>query len=395
MSPIRESLDPVRAALRAAAGLDRVRAEHAIDAAVSAGLVHALVAEARRQRVLGMIAPRLIADPRADEALRRDLERRGIGQAAHRLRILEDLRTLGATLDAADVPWLVVKGPVVAQLLYDPPELRSYQDLDVVLPRDAFPRALAAMEQAGAELLDRNWSLISREGRGQLHLVLRLGTVADVHWHLLNRQQVRRSFAVSMPGAFARARWVDLGGIPVRTLDPADTLVHLALHAALGGADRLAWFADVTRSVAVDAPPWAEVIRRASDWRAGPPVAAVLARARDVVGADVPEAAIHALDPSPLRRRLGTELDARWPADGAHSPRAMVALWPQVLRHGTWATAGAALRRVARPIENAMLHVFGEPGLDEGERTGAILKPSGGPTGRDRYLRDISLPEDR
>ena len=137
-----------------------------------------------------------------------------------------------------------MKGPVLAEHCYPAAELRTYEDLDLLVrPRD-FEVTIDALEHAGFDLVDRNWALIRDERRAQLHLRLPMGTIADVHWHLLNRGSVRRAFAVPTDELFARSRTLDVAGTTVSTLGRVDTLLHLCLHATLSGGDRLIWSKD-------------------------------------------------------------------------------------------------------------------------------------------------------
>ena len=53
--------------------------------------------------------------------------------AAH-LRVLADLDRVRACLTAGDIPFLVVKGPVLSEHLYPSPDLRMYEDLDLLIP---------------------------------------------------------------------------------------------------------------------------------------------------------------------------------------------------------------------------------------------------------------------
>ena len=177
--------------------------------------------------------------------------------AAH-LRVLADLDRVGACLLESSVPFLVVKGPVLSEHLYPSPDLRTYEDLDLLIPPGSFERAVDALQAGGSLLLDRNWALTRADTRGQLHFQLPMGTLADVHWHLLNRENVRDGFSITTDDLFERSREVDVGGRSVPTLDPVDTLLHVALHAALSGGDRLIWLKDIERTLAVDRPPWDE-----------------------------------------------------------------------------------------------------------------------------------------
>jgi hypothetical protein len=354
---------------------------------IDRGETEALVAAARRHRVLAQVTASLRAVPGAPEALLAELSRSEVARTVHQLKILDDLRLFAEAMAELGVPWLVFKGPVIAHTLYERPELRSFQDVDVLLPRRGFASTLERLESRGCEVLDRNWRLIERERRGQLHLRLWTGSVADVHWHLLNRRSVRTAFPISMPEVFARRRPGEVEGLAVETLDPVDTLVHLALHAALGGADRLLWLSDVTRAIEATAPAWPDVVGRARAWRAGPSVAFVLRRARAVLGAAVPDDVLRELDGARFRSGIGDRL-ARRPVDGMGP----ATVWSAVLRDGNARTAGAALARAWRPVANIGHRLQGEPGPDRDVGTGGILKPSGGEEARARYLLEVDPP---
>jgi hypothetical protein len=365
-------------------------AVEAVEALAASGGVDELLARAAQHRVVEHVAATLRRAKGVDAETMESLLAWSSAETAHQLRIMEDLRWLGSVLDDAGVPWLTFKGPVVAHLIYRPAGLRSFRDLDVAIPAAAFPEGIDALERAGANLLDRNWKLIRRERRGQLHVGLPLGALADVHWHVLNRRGIRRAFAVSMEQVFARAREVDVDGVRCRTFDPVDTLLHLALHAALGGADRLSWLEDCRRAIEVDAPPWDAVVERAAVWRAGPAVAVTLRRARDVLGAPVPDRVLQALEPSAARRRIGIEIERRWPITEAHTERSPAVVWAQVAREGATGLAAGLVFRVGQPLVGVVHRLRGEPGLDRASSTGAVFQPSGDPGERGRYLRAVA-----
>ena len=168
----------------------------------------------------------------------------------HHMKVIGELTSLASTLDSAGVSFMVVKGPVLSEVIYPRNDMRSYGDLDLVIDRRVFGEAIAALLESGCDMLDRNWRVIRREMRGQVHMAARFGTCADVHWHLINRASVRGSFAIDMDELFARARRVSLDGPEVLTLDPADTLLQLAVHAGLSGGTKLAWLKDIDRAAA-------------------------------------------------------------------------------------------------------------------------------------------------
>ncbi len=360
-----------------------------VEALVREERVAPLLQLARHHRMLPFVHRDLRRIPGVDPRTLQALERHEVTQTANQMRIVTDLAGFASAIEPLGVPWITFKGPVAAQLLYDRPELRTYRDLDLLVPRRDFTRTLAFLQRSGVELLDRNWTLISREHRGQLHLTLPLGTVADLHWHLLNRGVVRNAFDVDMGEVIERARTVTVSGVVVRTLDPADALVHLGLHSALAGGDRLIWLKDIERAIAVEAPDWDHVVERALRWEAGAAAAVMLRRASSVLRAQVPVWVLHDLDPSGTRRRVGEAVDRWWPAGGATGETTPAALWPQVIRDGRVATVGSVLQRTLRRPANALHQLLGEPGGGRDHEPVAVLFPSGGDEVRARYLREL------
>jgi len=310
------------------------------------------------------------AEPTAVETLRRRYQK-GVARS---LRASAELRALVETLADASVPWLVVKGPVVAEDLYGRRDLRSWGDIDLLTAPGDFERLVEALGDHGARLLDADWRTICSEHRSQLHFELPLGGVADVHWHLLNRRFVRASFPMATDELMARAVWTSVGGVPVRTLDREDTLLHLSLHGAMSGGNRLRWLKDVERAVA-GGPAWDTVVDRAMSWRACRPVGLMLHRARQVLGADVPAAVGRELLPRSLRGVDDHFLRRWWPLEGVpRGHRHVTTLVPRSLRDDVRGSAIAASRRA---VEGAVRRPgAGSPATGPSVRTYLEMLPS-------------------
>ena len=149
----------------------------------------------------------------------------------------------------------------------------------------------------------------------------------------------------------------------------------MALHAALSGGDRLIWLKDIERTLAVDRPPWDEVIRRARAWKAGRSIAITLNRARRSLGAPVPDDALDALFASRRWRRLSDRIDGRSPTERSVGRESAAVFWAQLTRDSGIGTARAVLNRASRRLR-AMAHggsspgaVFTSSGTEEDERT--------------------------
>jgi hypothetical protein len=224
-----------------------------------------------------------------------ELRQRHMRQVVTHLQALADLRLVGSTLDAISVPWVVVKGPVLAEVYWRRPDARHYGDLDVVVAPSALPAALDALMAAGAHLLDVNWGMILRRMRGELSLRLPAGTVLDLHWHVVNEVEVRRRFNFDMDAMFARRRFVPLGPSHVPTWDACDSVFHVAYHAAASGAHRLVWLKDLALCLADPTLDWDDLLRRARHVGVDAVLAATASRAGRVLDVPLPQEIRHQL----------------------------------------------------------------------------------------------------
>lgn len=163
----------------------------------------------------------------------------------------------------AGIPCILLKGPSTARWLYDPGELRTYIDIDLLVP---FPRdaAAAVLERLGFAPCPREpvyvwrppalgWMRAVDLCRVELHVTFEgIGVPDDAAWAVLARHRED----------------MDVGGTPVPVLAVAGRALIVALHAAAHGLEHAQSVTDLQRALA-----------RASlqDWR----TAAALARQLD------------------------------------------------------------------------------------------------------------------
>lgn len=320
-----------------------------------------LLALARAHGVSVYLYRCMRTEPAADAmllaALRRDFQR----FSARDIAIRRDLSHLARCLDAAGVRWLLFKGPVLADTVYPEPDMRVYGDLDVLVDATVFPRALRALEDAGARVLEQNWGLVHREMRGQVHVRMGLGTIVDLHWHVLNRAVVRDAFDITTSELFRRRATVQLRTSTVETFGEVDTLLHLCLHCALSGGHRLLWFKDIDEFVRSRDIDWAALLDTARHWRARTAVTTVLSRCRDLLGTSVPADIV----PNPAVRAVEAVLR---PLPASTVRR----VWTQSLRDTAGRTVAALAPRlvVRRGAESAVVRPDGPKATDAqaGER---------------------------
>ena len=317
-------------------------------------------------------------------------------QALHRasvarhLLLLEGLAVAADALDGGSIPWLVFKGPVLAELVYARPDERAYTDLDLLVAPAHLPDAVHALELSGARLLDANWRLIADDVPGELHLLLPSGGVLDLHWHVVCEKDARRHVGFPAEEILARSGRREVGSRAVPVMDPVDILVHVALHASLAGADRLVWLKDVEQCVLRHDVDWPLVVRRAREHGAAVATGLMLSRAAVVLGLEVPTEVVHELVPSPGLRWAMTAVDSVWPVHRARPGGSPSRLIARAARRNASATRGEVVRRVAGWARDggsdpARLHARALDAAYEG----SLLHPAGTPEDRERYFRAV------
>ena len=299
---------PGRAALRALLLRATAVAGNPVTDADRAGLatlverapIDALADAAALHRVSGSVLRGLDGVTGVPDRVRAALTRQRDAAAMRQLLIVGALSALGRRFDDAGVRWVVMKGPVVAGLLYPDVGDRSYGDLDLLVLRQDFATAADILEQLGYVHTTKDWALAERMLAGELGMISALATV-DLHWHLHYSTEDRQPFELPIEAMLARARRVTVSGIEVPTLDPVDTLLTLAFHAARSDGHRLVWFKDVERSLVVERPDLDELVRRARASQVAGAVGLILGRARSLLGAPVPVEILRELVPASLR----------------------------------------------------------------------------------------------
>ncbi len=166
-------------------------------------------------------------------------------------------------LAARGVVALVLKGVMAAETLYPEAWLRHCHDLDLLVPEEQLDAAAGALREAGFEPRES-----ARPPHGSVALVHGSGFPVSLHTQLFRAA----AFNAGLADIWRRSVAASLAGAPVRLLPPADTLVHLLVHAATTGS-RISpcWAADawflIARRPDLD---WERVVALATGHRALP-----------------------------------------------------------------------------------------------------------------------------
>lgn len=248
----------------------------------------------------------------------------------------QPLRFIAAALE--DIPWVLLRGPVLGQLIYGDLMLRPYGDLDVLVDPDRIDEALQALGAAG--FLPPPSALPERYYRRyHLHVhLMRAGlagkTAVELHWAL------DHPFTLLTPdisGMLRRRECSTINGQEVPHLALDDLLIALAIHAVKHAAPLHYWvnegiqtalaehgmllhFFDIALAIQRFGPQldWATIRQRSATWGAGEMVDLCLRGIRLVWPESAPDGLITgALRPVTWWERSAYRLNAQGEERGA------------------------------------------------------------------------------
>ena len=313
-----------------------------------------LVELAEQHRVAALLSDELLTLPWLDDdSRRRVVEARRLGRARN-LRVAQTAQAIAPVLDeAVGGRWVIIKGPALRP--HYGGRARTYVDLDLLVHRNDFAVAMAALEAAGQPTLTANWQGFLEHGVGEVplgdyHMVI------DLHWHPIALASQRRHFSWDVEAMIARRVAFDAVGGPLQTFDPEDTLLHLASHTGLGGARRLVWFSDIDVVVRGGDIDWDDLVDRAGRARLSTLTASVLDRVSRLLDTPVPTEVISELCRVPgwlgLNRRVARDRADDRAADG-WSTGFLLTCGRDTIRGTARSIAGAAIDeakvRLGRP----------------------------------------------
>jgi len=206
-----------------------------------------LISRASYHGVLGVISEQLSAAFVLSDDDRDALARRLALEELWHIHLLDGVKTAVHALAAAGVETCALKGPVLAERLYDPPSARHAMDVDLLVRPSELSRALAALSAAGyAHEGGVTAEYLMRYGH---HLAVSRSETAPTELHF----RAYAGFGTEVPAdvVMARARRFDLGDAgSVLIMMPEDEFVYLGAHAAGHSFIRLVWLYDLKQLLA-------------------------------------------------------------------------------------------------------------------------------------------------
>ena len=228
---------------------------------------------ARRQRVAGLAhnalssagvaPPAPIAQKLAADAQR--IVRHNLMSGAETVRLYEILTT-------AEIPVVVLKGAVLAQLAYGSLGAKHARDIDLLVPPDRAETAMQLLEREGYGLTSPAQRLSAAQRRALIQYAREAefahpgnGFLVELQWRVADNPLLLRGVDARSPAQEVRLS----DGAMVRTLATPDLFAALCVHGALHSWSRMKWLADLNAAIATSDTDIERLYRHAQAIGAG------------------------------------------------------------------------------------------------------------------------------
>lgn len=207
-------------------------------------------------------------EPAAPTGFIDELVARARSITARNLLYIDTLQEVVGVFRDDDIRALAFKGPVLDAAVFGDEPKRQYSDLDLLVAREDFDRAVARLGDLGFEP-DPEMPPPQAVVRGGLvrppmleeYSMHRGDTELELRWRIGDKD---RPFRPGFEALWSRRHVVDLDGTSVPVLDPVDRLQMLAFHGTKHRWHQLKWVADFAAAWSTHFDDPAEVVERAS-----------------------------------------------------------------------------------------------------------------------------------
>ncbi len=149
------------------------------------------------------------------------------------------------TLEAGSIPFLLLRGPVLARWLYDDPAERRYVDVDLLVPSRRRAEAAAALRELGMRPLLADPAPSEQEPHAETFVDPARGPI-DLHWTL---KGIGADVESVWPALSRNREEMLLGSALIDMPGPAARALTIALHAAQHGPQGGVQLEDARRAV--------------------------------------------------------------------------------------------------------------------------------------------------
>lgn len=197
------------------------------------------------------------------------------------------LAAVASALEEAGIEAVVLKGAVLAHMVYPDPSWRPFGDLDLLVRNRDWDRITALIGTLGMRrrLPEPRPGFDKRFGKAAVFIGTE-GAEIDLH-----RTLTAGPFGlwIDTDELVDRSVTFEIGGVRLRRLDSTALLLHASIHASLGWRPPLLWtLRDVVQIARSDQVDWDDLLGLARRWKMQPVLSHSFRTARAALRVDLP-----------------------------------------------------------------------------------------------------------
>ena len=231
----------------------------------------------------------LISPTKVPPAIIMRLRNEFLLNSSRNLFLTRELLFIIDNFDAKGIPIMPFKGPVLAEQVYGDIALRSFVDLDLLIPEREYNRAEELLQSLGylndLKLTPAQNAAFLKSEHHHHFGNYKTGTLIELHWRISSSLF---SLQPDLSGAWNRAGITTILGKKVPSLSPEDTLLILCEHGARHQWSQLSWVYDVAGMVEAKKINLPRLIEQAERIGKERPLLLGLLLARDLLDTDLP-----------------------------------------------------------------------------------------------------------
>jgi hypothetical protein len=256
---------------------------------------------------------REIETERLPEDFLLSLRREARENSIRALFLSAELQRVLVALRAGGISAVTYKGPTLAERAYGDASLRSFNDLDIVIPQKFMTVVREGMASLGyrTKLAKERFVAVSqRDIPGEYAFVHEAnGARIEIHTEFTLRHFPR---IPDLEGMIERASTLSCGGKEIPVFAVEDDLLLLAVHGAKDLWARLLWVADVAELVKQSKQfDWTEAFARAESMKSARMLRLSLTLATEIPGLTLPRYATELLGKDSTAIKLATTIRRR------------------------------------------------------------------------------------
>jgi hypothetical protein len=218
-------------------------------------------------------------------------------KAVRNMLLFRELSVILKKLQNAAIEVIVLKGPILAEIVYKNITLRPFNDIDLLVKKDNLPyieQELGRLAYSNQKTYLTDWHAqwdIKLKGAEELHYINRKNNILiDLHWDI---QPPSSRFQIDINQFWENAQSVKIAGAETLMLAPENLLEHLCLHLnkeILNAPSVLLWCCDIAEVVSnyKDDIDWERLVKSCKHHGIEIPVHQALAFACNFLNAPVP-----------------------------------------------------------------------------------------------------------